>query len=190
MKRSSHGSGAFYLAVMVLLGMQLVQGSAVKAADLPAMIVLVRHAEKAANPPDDPHLTAEGAKRARDLAAAVGAANLTAIVTTQLLRTRETAQPAATAFGLTINPIQVDPEQPDAHVNAMLAALRKQSGGSVLVVGHSNTVPKLIQALGGPHLPEICESVYDRLFVVTPTPGKTLIVQSRYGAPSTEQNCN
>jgi phosphohistidine phosphatase SixA len=162
---------------------------ALGASDLPAMIVLVRHAEKADKPAGDPPLTSEGSKRAEQLAAVLTGADLTAVITTQLLRTRETAQPAATARGLPIESIKIDPDQQDAHVKAVLAALRKRAGGSVLVVGHSTTVPKLIEALAGAHMPEICESVYDRLFVLVPTSAKPLLVQSRYGAPSSEKGC-
>jgi hypothetical protein len=54
----------------------------------------------------------------------------------------------------------------------------------VLVVGHSTTVPLIIAALGGPRLPEICETVFDNLFVLVPATGKMQFVHSRYGAAS------
>jgi broad specificity phosphatase PhoE len=52
-------------------------------------------------------LTAAGAKRAQDLAAVLGNANLTAIITTQLRRARETAQPIAAELGLAAEPIEL-----------------------------------------------------------------------------------
>src|SRR5947209_13815084 len=61
-------------------------------------VVLVRHADTASLP--DRPLSAAGLKRAQDLATALRNAGVTAIITTQLRRTRETAQPLATALGL------------------------------------------------------------------------------------------
>jgi hypothetical protein len=52
----------------------------------------------------------------------------------------------------------------------------------VLVVGHSNTVPKIIAALGGPQMPEICETQFGNLFVLEPAPAGARLVRSLYGA--------
>jgi hypothetical protein len=38
----------------------------------------------------------------------------------------------------------------------------------VLVVGHSNTVPAIVAALGGPRLPDLCDASYATMFVVRP----------------------
>jgi phosphohistidine phosphatase SixA len=152
------------------------------ASDLPALIVLVRHADR--EPPDDPPLTAAGVQRARDLAAALGNTKFSAIITTQLTRTRDTAQPVATALGLTPEIVTNNPAERDAHIKALAAALRKHAGGSVLVVSHSNLTSAIIASLGGPRLPNICETVYDHLFVLVPTAGKIQMVNSRYGAAS------
>jgi phosphohistidine phosphatase SixA len=189
--RFSSSSAKFILVALSVVQVLLPHGPALGAGadDLPTMIVLVRHADKASNPQDDPSLTAAGAKRAQDLAVALGNANLAAIITTQLRRTRETAQPIAAALGLTAEPITLDPEQLDAHIRSVLAALRHRAGSSVLVVGHSTTVPALIEALGGPHLLAICETVYDNLFVLVPTSTRPFLVQSRYGTASATQDC-
>jgi broad specificity phosphatase PhoE len=40
-------------------------------------------------------------------------------------------------------------------------------GEKVLVVGHSNTVPDIIEAAGGPALPDIDDGEFDNLFVLT-----------------------
>src|ERR1700716_2419012 len=75
-----------------------------RAGEFPTL-VLVRHADTAALP--DRPLSAAGLKRAQDLAATLRNAGVTAILTTQLRRTRETAQPLATALGLIPEVIQV-----------------------------------------------------------------------------------
>lgn len=146
------------------------------------LVLLVRHAEKAQEPADDVALAAEGRARADALAAALAWARVDAIVTTQFRRTRETAEPLARRLGLT--PIVVPAgSDTQAHARAVADAVRG-AGRTVLVVGHTNTVPAIIAALGGPELDEICESEYDNLFVLAlpagGTPGLTL---SRYGAP-------
>lgn len=48
-----------------------------------------------------------------------------------------------------------------------VSELVASSAGSVLIVGHSNTVPELIKALGGDIVPAIDDATYDDLFVVT-----------------------
>src|SRR5262245_7952006 len=67
----------------------------------PTVVLLVRHAEKAAQPADDPPLTQNGRRRAEALAEVIKDAHPTAIITTQLHRTVETAQPSAAATGVT-----------------------------------------------------------------------------------------
>jgi phosphohistidine phosphatase SixA len=179
------------LATLLLLPGLLVTEPARGAADLPAMVVLVRHADKATTPKDDPQLTPAGAKRAQDLKSVLAGANLTAIITTQWERTKATARPTADAFGLTPEKVELDPKKPEAaHIADLVASLKKRSGGLVLVVGHNNTVPGLIEALGGPKLQFICDSVYDRLFVLVLSSAKPAFVQSRYGAPTPEQGCD
>jgi phosphohistidine phosphatase SixA len=150
--------------------------------DSASLIVLVRHAEKAAAPSDDPPLTAAGVKRAQSLAAALRDAGVTAIITTQLRRTRETAQPLASALSLTPEVVTVGGGEAGAHAEAVAAAVRRHVGGVVLVVGHSDTIPAIIAALGGPRLPDICESVFSHLFALVPGAGEARLVRSRYGA--------
>jgi len=144
--------------------------------------IFVRHAEKAAAPADDPPLTAAGEARARDLIDVVRDAQVNAVITTQFARTRGTAQPAAAALGIT--PEVISATSP-THPQDVAAAIRKHGGQTVLVVGHSNTVPAIIEALGGKRPTMICDLVYDNLFVVTIAANGTVgVVHSRYGAAS------
>ncbi len=155
----------------------------------PVLVLLVRHGEKASHQGEDPPLTAAGAARARALASALHDAGVTAIITTQLRRTRETAEPLAAAIGLKpeIVPVSVESDHLETHVQAVAAAVRGHPGGVVLVVGHQNTVPEIIAALGGPRLPTIRDPVYDNLFVLVPAAGQVHLVQTRYGAASPER---
>ena len=84
-------------------------------------------------PGDDPPLTPAGRRRAQDLAAAVKAARPTAIITTQMRRTVETAQPSANAASLTPEKLMIDPAQVQQNVAAVAAAARSHAGETVLV---------------------------------------------------------
>ena len=60
----------------------------------------------------------------------------------------------------------------------------RAGGQSVLVVGHSNTVPAIIAALGGPAMEELCDSDYSSLFTLALVPGQPArLVHGHYGAP-------
>ncbi|HEX7939157.1 MAG TPA: histidine phosphatase family protein, partial [Gemmatimonadaceae bacterium] len=132
----------------------------------PSIVILVRHAEKAATPANDPVLSPEGVQRSLDLAAALSGARVSSVVTTQLQRTQLTAKPISDALGKA--PIVVPVASPvSAHIEAVAAAVRTQPAGSVvLVVGHSNTIPAIVAALGGPKLPDLCDPQYSVMFVL------------------------
>jgi broad specificity phosphatase PhoE len=107
---------------------------------------------------------------------------VTAIITTQFTRTRETARPAAEALGIT-------PEVAAAggveNVREVVRLIRTHAGGVVLVVGHSNTIPAIVAALGAPQPPPMCDLDYDRLYVVLmPATGAARLIPARYGEPS------
>lgn len=178
-----YGLLSIFLAATILLGCPVLSSAqAVEATGPAPLVLLVRHAEKASEPVDDPPLTAAGTERAQALATALRDAGVTTIITTQLRRTRDTAQPLAGARGLTPEVVPVRWEEIGEHAAAVAAAVRKHAGGAVLVVGHGNTIPAIIAALGGPRLPEICASVYADLFVLVPGAGEVRLVRSRYGA--------
>jgi broad specificity phosphatase PhoE len=148
----------------------------------PTTVILVRHAEKAATPTDDPPLTEVGEARARALMAIARDAGVTAIITTQFTRTRETARPAAESLHITPEVARVGGSQ---HVQDVARMILAHAGGVVLVVGHSNTIPAIVAALGAPQPPPICDSEYDGLYVVTvPASGAARVIRARYGIPS------
>lgn len=146
----------------------------------PASVVyLVRHAETADDDPRDPTLSDAGEARARRLARVLADAGIDRIHSTPFRRTLGTARPVAEAVGLGIE--RYDPREP-ASRRALLAALR--SGGRHLVVGHSNTTPDLVRALGGEPGEPIREDEHDRLYVVHLTGGTATTVLLRFGEPS------
>ena len=111
---------------------------------------------------------------------------MSAIITTQFQRTRQTAAPSAEALGVVPDVAEVKGGVPD-HVKAIADLVRGRfAGRTVLIVGHSNTVPAIVNALGGRKLPDLCDDSYDDLFtVVLSADGAGRLIHSRYGAPST-----
>jgi bisphosphoglycerate-dependent phosphoglycerate mutase len=59
----------------------------------------------------------------------------------------------------------------------------KYAGGTVVIVGHSNTVPALVKALSGIDPGEIAHDAYDNMYIVTTTAaGMAQVVRAKYGA--------
>lgn len=127
-------------------------------------VILVRHAEKAVQR-DDPPLAREGEERARRLAYALGGLDVDAIYSTPTTRTRQTAKPLADRLGLAIvDDLDYSPE----YAAKMATRIRAEHAGHVVVVvGHSNTTPEVARALGVESVPDIPDSDYDNLYVVT-----------------------
>jgi broad specificity phosphatase PhoE len=133
----------------------------------PAHVVyLVRHAEKADDSADPP-LSDAGRVRADALRERLRDAGIGTVIVSDRRRTAETADPLARAAGLA--PIVVATSG-GGHVAAVADAVRRawsEGRGPVLVAGHSNTVPAIARALGAADAPDICESEYANLWIVT-----------------------
>ncbi|WP_051881369.1 alpha/beta fold hydrolase [Parvularcula oceani] len=123
---------------------------------LQVQIFLLRHAE-AGSGSADPALTEEGRQRAEAIAEQLADVPFEAIYTTDYRRTRETAAPLAEVIGL-------EPRFYDPRDLRGFAATLAESGGPVLVVGHSNTTPALVALLGGAPGAPIAHDDHDRLY--------------------------
>lgn len=129
------------------------------------LVFLIRHAERAdagmasaKTPGADPELSEAGKARAKALVGVLKDAQITSIFVTQYKRTRDTGQPLADAIGIPTVTI-------DATDGRLIQTI-KAATGNVLVVGHSNTVPEVIKALGVADPMTIAEEEFDNLFVV------------------------
>lgn len=147
-------------------------------------VFVVRHAERESRERDS-DLSTAGVARAHALDSALADARLTHVVVTEFRRTANTAAPAARRHGLV--PIVVA-NQPDVatHAAAVAAAVRGAGPDAVvLVVGHSNTVPKIVEALGGPARPDLCDQQYATMTIVRiegpAVPAR--VARMQYGAP-------
>jgi phosphohistidine phosphatase SixA len=126
-------------------------------------IFLVRHAERLDDSIDSP-LSPDGRARAADLAAMLRDARISAIFVTEFQRTRDTGKPLADQLGLPLKPISaLDPAGLVKAVRALGPAAR------VLIVGHSDTLPGILELLGVTEVKKIAREEYDNLFVVLPS---------------------
>lgn len=132
-----------------------------------AAVFVVRHAEKQTeeNGREVP-LSAAGRARAERLAEELRDARIVAIYSTDMVRTLATAEPLAHLVH--VKAILYDPA-PDG-MKALAGRIRKEHpSDNVLVVGHSNTIGPLIEALGVRDAVEVGGSEYDGLWVVVPS---------------------
>ena len=130
------------LRKFTLAGMLTIAGCATVSEPPPQPnIYVMRHLHTPAGA-TDPDLTAQGQQAAKALAGWFAKDPPTVIYVSSTTRARQTAAPAAVRYGVT--PKLYDPKNSDALVASVL-----HEHGTVLVVGHSNTVPDIIEKLGG-----------------------------------------
>src|SRR6267154_1591838 len=106
-------------------------------------ILLVRHAERVSEAPDA-LLSDVGKQRAEKLAHTLADAGITAIFITEAERTKQTAAPLAKLLHL--QPTVVPAKDIAGLVNRLVA---QPKDAVVLVVGHSNTLPAVVEKLLG-----------------------------------------
>lgn len=152
------------------------------------ILLVVRHAEKADASPN-PNLSQDGLDRAQALVGVADEAAVAGIYSTEFCRTVQTAQILADALGLPINvqqdsdpdsdnlqncnppitvPINMLPVENDTTMELVDYVLAEHSSQVVLIVGHSDTVPVLVQELGKQSFSPIqIANEFDNLFIVT-----------------------
>ena len=133
-------------------------------------VYVIRHLQKAEGP--DPGLTAQGREGAQRLVELLDKRPPRAIYVSTTRRARETAGPAAARWKLV--PKEYDPSDTSALVARVLA-----ERGPVLVVGHSNTVPEIVERLGGRRPGPLGEADYGSVWLVR-GPGRE-VVELRIG---------
>src|SRR5882757_6762848 len=156
-----------FAAVFALFVAALVTFFIYRSATTTTVVVLARHAEKDVSSIQDPPLSAEGEQRAERLAQMFGrgkgVGRIDAIYVSDARRTQQTAAPAADTKGLASR------------------VMHEHEGDSVLVIGHSNTVPELIHDLGDIDVPPIADDEYDTLYVLSiPSFGHASLLQMEY----------
>ena len=145
---------SFVFSILLLIALLFAPGAKAQ-----TTVFIVRHAEKADSKSKDPDLSEAGNARAQALARMLKDAGITRIFATEFKRTQQTAAPLAKMLGLEVKSLAAN----DA---AKLVTALHDENGNALVVGHTNTIPDLIKALGTTTPIAIGENEYDDLFVV------------------------
>ena len=117
--------------------------------DTPSLLIAVRHADTLAEP-GDRSLSDAGIIRSQALAVALRNAGVTAIITSQFRRSRDTAQPIASALGLTPEVIPISRTTIDSHMKQLEEAVRKHKirpARRYMLPICRNTKPTLIATL-------------------------------------------
>lgn len=128
-------------------------------------IYLIRHAEKAVAT-GDPDLSEAGKARAAQWAEWLGDKNIAAIYSTPYKRTQQTAQPLTQKTNLQV--ITYNPSEADLKTMAA-----RHNGQSIVIVGHSNTIPMYVNRLIGENkYPDIDEAEYGSIFIITLEKGR------------------
>ena len=143
-----------HLALILPIALLLITG-----ANAAPVIFIVRHAEKASTSDKNPDLSPEGQKRADALANILKNSQITAVFVTEFKRTQETAAPTARAA-------HVSPTVIVANDIGVLVERLRSLNGNALVVGHGNTIPDLLKALGITTPVSIPEDDYAEIFAV------------------------
>lgn len=168
------------LSLLILIGLFPGKNNlnGVRMEDKTTTFIILRHAEKDGTD-KDPNLSADGLARADELRKTLGNVAVNAIYSTGYKRTKQTVTPLANEKGIAITEYQA--KKPYAElVNEILAENR---GKTVVLVGHSNTVPEILKVLSNNTFNvSISESQFDNLFIVAHTEGfDAKVLQLKYG---------
>lgn len=121
-------------------------------------VLLVRHGDRLGS---QDALSPAGLTRAQELVHVMERSGIRAIYHSEAMRTQQTAAPLAAALGIT--PLVI----PAADVVALADHIRaNHSGEKVLVVGHSDSVPRIVAELAG-RVVTIPGDEFDNLYVLT-----------------------
>jgi broad specificity phosphatase PhoE len=140
-------------------------------------VVLVRHAERP--PGQDPDLNSQGRARAESLSVALLRTNVDAIIHTPFRRTQQTAAPLATRASITPIVVTAAGSEQD-HARAVVAQIDALAGKTIVYVGHSNTVPAVLAALGITPAAPIADTEYSNFFIVRRRGTSVELVRVKY----------
>jgi broad specificity phosphatase PhoE len=152
------------MPMLRLLALPLLALACAAAAPAAPDVYVMRHLEKEAG--QDPGLSEAGRRGAERLVAFFAGRPPATIYVSTTRRARETAAPLAARLGLT--PKDYAPTDVEG-----LVARVKAERGIVLVVGHSNTVPEIVEKLGGTRPAPLAEDSFGDIWHVWGAPPRT-----------------
>ena len=149
------------------------------------IVFALRHADRTSA--DD--LSPAGIERAKLLARMLKESGIRTAYCSDAIRTQRTMEPLKEMLSPNLQVVVVRTDGAggiDGHVQEIVAKLKALPGDAVAaVVGHSNTVDRIIKGLTGREIEPIKEHEFDRLFVLSiPGAGTATVAPMRYGKAS------
>lgn len=142
---------------------------------------IVRHAEKR-NLTDTSSLTIQGQQRAEALKDLLDDKGINHIYASVFKRTQLTAAPLANEINKSPVIYSLDTTQ------ALAEQLKRFSGSDILIVGHTNNIPELINLLSDESIAPIDEADFDNLYIVEVKRNlvwtSKYLTSTTYGVPS------
>ncbi|MBV6479275.1 MAG: hypothetical protein HGGPFJEG_02046 [Ignavibacteria bacterium] len=142
---------------------------------------IVRHAEKLNNT-DTSSLNAQGIQRAEDLKILLLNKGIDKIYASKYKRSQLTAKPLADE----LNKLMVI-YSPDT-TTQLADQLKRYSGSDVLIIGHTDNIPQLIELLSGDSISPIAENDFDNIYIIEINKNigwtSRYLTNSNYGMPS------
>lgn len=111
---------------------------------------------------------------------------MSALYTTQFVRTQQTVQPLAEKLAIKPTIFEVDPKNIKGHAEELAkVVLSRHAGQTVVLSSHSNVIPFILEAFkAGPRF-EIPDVEYDNLFIITiGASSETQLLRLKFGKPS------
>jgi broad specificity phosphatase PhoE len=142
-------------------------------------VIVVRHAE-AETGSADPGLSEAGKARAAALAARLADREIAAVYTSQFRRTRDTGAAVTSAQ---LVPVEIGREDIEGQSRALAKrVVEEHRGGVVVIVGHSNTVPAVVEALTGTVIEPIAHDEHSRIYTISIDASGARLEAGHFGA--------
>jgi 2,3-bisphosphoglycerate-dependent phosphoglycerate mutase len=145
--------------------------------------IILRHAEKdttiagSTMMASDPPLTSKGENRALEIVEKFNSFRINQVYSTNYKRTKSTVLPIANARQLNVT--TYDPRKLEALATELLSDTNK--GKNFLIVGHSNTSPKLVNLLiKKDQFKDLADADYATYWIVTIKKNKTKVKQMQF----------
>ena len=163
-----NNNSKYFIKILLFFGLSHIFNSCQPTQRKLASFILIRHAEKILSSSNDPQLSTKGWQRANELVHVFEAVDIDAVYASPYRRSIDTAKPLAKAKQLEI--LNYNPDELDSFAQKLL---NTHMGETVVIVGHSNTTPQLINALLGTNYPNLEETEYDWVYFVDISPKGT-----------------
>lgn len=125
-------------------------------------IIVVRHAEKADDGTKNPPLSPEGIQRAERLSTMLSDLKVDKLYATPFLRTNQTLTPLSKKFNIPIDNYDA------SDITFAEQLLQKEKGKTIVIAGHSNSSPTLVNRLIKKELyQKLDESVFSKIWILT-----------------------